>query len=52
MNLVMTESGRFVEVQGTAEGDPFDRNALDTMIDLGVGGIRTLIAIQKRALGL
>jgi ribonuclease PH len=52
MNLVMTESSRFVEVQGTAEGEPFDRNALDTMIDLGVGGIRTLIAIQKQALGL
>jgi ribonuclease PH len=52
MNVVMTESGRFVEVQGTAEGEPFDRNALDTMLDLGVRGVKELIAIQKTVLGL
>jgi len=52
MNVVMTEGGRFVEVQGTAEGEPFDRNALDTMLDLGIRGIKELIVIQKSALGL
>ena len=52
MNLVMTESGRFVEVQGTAEGDPFPREALDTLLDLGTDGIRELIGLQKAALGL
>jgi len=41
-----------VEVQGTAEGEPFDRNALDTMLDLGVRGVKELIAIQKTVLGL
>lgn len=52
LNLVATESGRIVEVQGTAEGDPFDRDALDTMLDLGLGGVRELISIQRAALGL
>ncbi|HUP20599.1 MAG TPA: ribonuclease PH, partial [Gemmatimonadota bacterium] len=52
MNIVMTESGRFVEVQGTAEGEPFDRGALDTLLDLGSAGVRELIRIQKAALGL
>lgn len=51
-NLVMTESGRFVEIQGTAEGEPFSRAALDTMLELGAGGIRQLIGLQKAALGL
>ncbi len=52
MNLVMTESGRFVEVQGTAEGEPFDRGALDTLLDLGTHGIGELIGLQKASLGL
>ncbi len=52
MNVVMTESGRFVEIQGTAEGEPFHRDALDTMLDLGMRGVRELIAIQKAALGV
>ncbi len=52
MNVVMTESGRFVEVQGTAEGDPFDRDALETMLDLGVRGVKELVGIQRAALGL
>ncbi len=34
MNVVMTESGKFVEVQGTAEGDPFNRKTLDELLDL------------------
>ncbi|HEX6827739.1 MAG TPA: ribonuclease PH [Burkholderiales bacterium] len=52
MNVVMTGSGGLVEVQGTAEGHPFARAELDAMVDLAQGGIRELIAIQRRALGL
>jgi ribonuclease PH len=52
MNLVMTQSGKFVEIQGTAEGEPFDRGALDTLLELGSVGIRQLISLQKAALGL
>lgn len=50
MNLVGTESGAVVEVQGTAEGDPFQRAELDQMIDLGMAGIESLLATQARAL--
>ena len=50
MNLVATESGGLVEVQGTAEGDPFPRRDLDQMMDLGMAGIETLLAAQARAL--
>jgi len=50
MNLVATESGDLVEVQGTAEGDPFSREALDQILDLGLEGIRALVATQKRVL--
>lgn len=50
MNVVMTGDGRFVEVQGTAEGSPFDRSALDTLLDLAEKGIRQLITMQKDAL--
>tara|TARA_A100001037_G_scaffold306754_1_gene355002 strand:- start:2390 stop:2800 length:411 start_codon:yes stop_codon:yes gene_type:complete len=50
MNLVGTESGALVEIQGTAEGDPFPRDQLDQMIDLGMAGIKTLLAAQARAL--
>jgi ribonuclease PH len=50
MNVVMTGQGRFVEVQGTAEGMPFDRKALDTLLDLAESGIRQLIALQKEIL--
>ena len=50
MNLVGTESGALVEIQGTAEGDPFPRDQLDQMIDLGMAGIETLLAAQARAL--
>jgi ribonuclease PH len=49
MNLVMTESGRFVEVQGTAEAEPFAREQLDAMLALGEKGIAELIALQKEA---
>lgn len=50
MNVVMTGDGRFVEVQGTAEGSPFDRSALDSLLDLAEKGIRQLITMQKDAL--
>ncbi|NIQ59625.1 MAG: ribonuclease PH, partial [Gammaproteobacteria bacterium] len=40
-----------VEVQGTAEGLSFDRDQLDALLDLGLDGIRRLVALQKRALG-
>ncbi len=52
LNLVMTASGRFVEIQGTAEGEPFPRDLLDTLLDLGERGIRELVALQMAALGL
>ena len=50
MNVVMTGSGGLVEIQGTAEGAPFPRAALDAMTDLAEQGIRRLIAEQKAAL--
>ena len=50
-NVVMTGSGAFVEVQGTAEGLPFDRAQLDAMLDLGAAGIEDLTVIQRRAVG-
>jgi len=50
MNLVMTESGRLVEIQGTAEGLPFTRQELLTLLALGEKGIKTLIAHQKAVL--
>jgi ribonuclease PH len=52
MNVVMTEAGGFIEVQGTAEGEAFDRAAMDRMLDLAQGGIAELVRLQQRALGL
>lgn len=49
-NVVMTGSGRLVEVQGTAEGAPFERGDLDRILDLAAAGIRTLTEIQRSAL--
>ena len=49
MNVVATESGRLVEVQGTAEGDPFSREALDDMLDLALAGIDRLVRAQQAA---
>ncbi|GAA2780378.1 hypothetical protein GCM10020219_059870 [Nonomuraea dietziae] len=51
MNVVMTGSGTFVEVQGTAEGAPFDRRALDQLLDLAVAGCEELTLHQQEALG-
>ena len=50
LNVVMTGDGKFVEVQGTAEGDPFSRQELNTMLDVAAGGIEDLVAQQKAAL--
>lgn len=52
MNVVMEEQGRFIEVQGTAEGIAFDRPTLNALLDLAQGGITDIIAEQKRVLGL
>ena len=51
MNVVMTGDGKFVEVQGTAEGEPFDRGLLDALLDLGAKGCADLTTIQRGALG-
>lgn len=50
MNVVMTGDGRLVEVQGTAEGEPFDRPLLDGMLDLAASGIERLVLAQQEAL--
>ncbi|MEZ5129659.1 MAG: ribonuclease PH [Micropruina glycogenica] len=50
LNVVTTGDGRFVEVQGTAEGQPFDRAVLDALLDLGVKGAADLTALQRQAL--
>lgn len=50
MNVVMTEYGGFVEIQGTAEGEPFNRATMDAMLDLAKNGIKTLISKQNAAL--
>jgi ribonuclease PH len=50
MNVVVTGRGLFVEVQGTAEGAPFDRSELDSLLDLALGGAVTLTGLQQEAL--
>ena len=50
VNIVMTDAGDFVEVQGTAEGAPFSRTTLDAMLALGWRGIARLLAAQRDAL--
>lgn len=50
MNVVCTGDGRFVEVQGTAEAEPFDRKELNALLDLAVGGCDELAAIQRAVL--
>ena len=48
MNIVMTGRGKFVEIQGTAEEEPFSREASDQLLDLAAGGIQELIRLQTR----
>jgi ribonuclease PH len=50
MNVVVTGRGLFVEVQGTAEGAPFDRTELNALLDLALGGTASLAALQSAAL--
>jgi ribonuclease PH len=52
MNVVVSGDGRFIEVQGTAEGEPFDRALLNQLLDLAVDGCKTLTGMQKAALKL
>jgi ribonuclease PH len=52
MNVVMTESGRFVEIQGTAEGQAFSREETNALLDLASAGIAQLITAQKEALSI
>ncbi|MGE5592910.1 MAG: ribonuclease PH [Betaproteobacteria bacterium] len=51
MNVVMTGGGKLVEVQGTAEGNPFSKADLDRMLRLAKGAIDTLVGIQREVLG-
>lgn len=51
LNVVMTDDGRLIEVQGTAEGEPFSRETLDRMLDLAAQGIARLTQRQREALG-
>ena len=50
MNVVVTGSGKFVEVQGTAEGAPFDRDELNALLDLALEGTAELAQIQRESL--
>jgi ribonuclease PH len=52
MNVVMTDAGHFVEVQGTAEGEAFDRATMNKLLDLAHKGIAELNTLQKKTLGL
>ena len=51
MNVVQTGDGRFIELQGTAEADPFGRDALDALLALADSGIRQLVALQREIIG-
>lgn len=50
MNIVATDAGTLVEVQGTAEGATYSRSTLDAMLDSALAGIRTLTELQRQAL--
>ena len=52
MNVVMNDAGQYIELQGTAEGDAFDRATMNALLDLAEPGIRTLITQQKSVLGI
>jgi ribonuclease PH len=51
MNVIQTSDGRFIEVQGTAEGAPFERKGLDELLGLAEGGIRQLVELQRTIVG-
>ena len=50
MNIIMTGKGKFIEIQGTAEKEPFDKDAMDDLLSLAKAGIEELVGIQKNAL--
>ena len=52
MNVVMTGDGRFIEVQGTAEGAPFSRTSHDALLGLAETGIRRLVEMQRELVGV
>src|SRR3954463_13704351 len=52
MNVVMTDAGHFIEVQGTAEGAAFDRAGMNRLLDLAQAGIADLVTMQKESLGI
>ncbi len=51
MNIVKTGGGKFIEVQGTAEGAPFDRDALNRLLELAETGIQGMISLQRKIVG-
>ena len=51
MNIVMTESGKFIEVQGTAEGQAFSREQMDALMDCATESLKIVFAKQKETLG-
>jgi ribonuclease PH len=51
MNVVMTGSGQYIEIQGTAETKPFDNSRLQQLLTLAESGIRDIVTLQKEALG-
>lgn len=51
MNIVMTSCGKFIEIQGTAEGEPFSRKKMDELLDMAYKGIKRITAAQKKSLG-
>jgi len=52
MNVVMDEQGKFIEIQGTAEGEPFAKSQLDGLLNLAKKGIEEIIVEQKKVLNL
>lgn len=51
MNIVMTAGGKFIEIQGTAEGEPYSKKDLDELLKMAYKGIKKITAEQKKALG-
>ena len=52
MNIICSGDGRFIEVQGTAEREPFSRAEMDNLLDLALGGIESLVATQRKVLAM
>ncbi|HKR22422.1 MAG TPA: ribonuclease PH, partial [Pyrinomonadaceae bacterium] len=50
MNVICTDEGRFIELQGTAEGEPFSRDQMEELLALGMRGIEALIDVQKNVI--